>query len=618
MRHQPARSGRLPTVGGSGPVALALALLASTFLASGCGERAERGGGDTSGASGAGDPIARTLVIADEYVDGYYHQFPEEAYEVGYPNVPFDRLGDRSVEGLARWHAREDAWLEELGAIDPATLEDTEAAIPYAYALDRLAASVARRSCRMELWNVSSTWTGWQSMVASTFAQQPVGTDEARSDALARIRDLPRYLDTEIANLREGVRIGYTAPRSNVEAVLAQMNNLLDAAPEDSPWFDPAARDGSLEFADAIRVSIVEDVNPAIRRYRDYLAEEYMEKAREEVGVGANPNGAGCYLASIRYYTSLPLSPMEIFKNGLKQMERIQAEIQEIGRRSFGTEDTKALLELVRTDPQYTFSSGQEVLDYAQAAVDRAQEAVPEWFGFVPRSEVVIRPFPAFQKRSGGGFYSAGAEDGSRPGTYELGTYAPETISKAGMEATAFHETYPGHHMQVSVGLERAGVHPVLRYFFFSGTGEGWALYTERLAEEMGLYSSDLDRLGMLSNQALRAARLVVDPGMHALGWTRQEAIDYLLEKTAESEAAATSEIDRYIAVPAQATSYMTGSTEIVRLRAMAEAHLGDAFDIRAFHDLVIADGTVTLGMLRKKVVSWMGEQQRMLPAERE
>jgi len=165
--------------------------------------------------------------------------------------------------------------------------------------------------------------------------------------------------------------------------------------------------------------------------------------------------------------------------------------------------------------------------------------------------------------------------------------------------------------MQVSVGLERAGVHPVLRYFFFSGTGEGWALYTERLAEEMGLYSSDLDRLGMLSNEALRAARLVVDPGMHALGWTRQEAIDYLLEKTAESEAAATSEIDRYIAVPAQATSYMTGSTEIARLRAMAEAHLGDAFDIRAFHDLVIADGTVTLGMLRKKVARWMGEQQR-------
>jgi len=213
-------------------------------------------------------------------------------------------------------------------------------------------------------------------------------------------------------------------------------------------------------------------------------------------------------------------------------------------------------------------------------------------------------------KSSGGGFYSAGSADGTRPGKYELGTYRPETISKAGLEATAFHETYPGHHMQVSVGLERAGLHPILQFFFFSGSGEGWALYTERLADEMGIYSGDIDRLGMLSNEAFRAARLVVDPGMHALGWTRQQAIDYMLANTAESEASVSSEVNRYIAVPAQATAYLTGSLEIQELRKLASDQLGDQFDIRAFHDLIIADGTVTLGMLRKKVEKWIRDHQ--------
>ena len=187
----------------------------------------------------------------------------------------------------------------------------------------------------------------------------------------------------------------------------------------------------------------------------------------------------------------------------------------------------------------------------------------------VPAADVVVRPYPAFQKRTGGGFYTAGPP--GQPGTYLLGTYEPEKLSKAGLEATAFHETYPGHHMQASVVLERGGAHPVLKYFYNSGMGEGWALYTERLADEMGLYSGDIDRLGMLSNEALRAARLVVDPGMHVLGWSRERAIQYMLENTAESESEVAYEIDRYLAVPGQATAYLTGSLEIQRLRFEAD-----------------------------------------------
>jgi uncharacterized protein (DUF885 family) len=561
----------------------------------------------------AGDDPRETAVeaalrIAQEYVDGYYHQFPEEAYEIGYPDTPMDRLGDRGRAAMDAWRAREDAWLSELRAIDPKAVEGTGAAVPLAFALDRLEASVARRVCRPELWNVSPTWTGWQSMFSSTFAQQPVQTPEQRADALARLAAVPAYLDTEIANLRAGMEAGHLAPRSNVQAVLRQVEALLSAAPEDSPFHDPAARSGDEAFAGDVLELITGAINPAIKRYGAFLADEYT--GREAVGVSANPDGEACYAAAVRFHTSLSPGAREIHETGLREMARIQEEMLRIAIGSFGTDDVKGLLERLRTEPEYTFRSEDDVLAYARAAVDRAAARVHDWFGFVPDAEVVVRPFPAYQQASGGGFYSSGSVDGSRPGTYELGTYRPETIPKAGLEATAFHETYPGHHLQMSVALFGKGVHPVLRFLYVASMAEGWGLYSELLADEMDLYSSDLDRLGMLSNQALRAARLVVDPGMHVLGWTREQAIGYMMDNTAESLAAVESEVDRYLATPAQATAYMTGSLEILRLRAEAEGRLGDRFDVRGFHDVILADGAVTLPMLRRAVERWADGRQ--------
>ncbi|HJS46787.1 MAG TPA: DUF885 domain-containing protein, partial [Gemmatimonadales bacterium] len=482
------------------------------------------------------EEAAEAIRIAQEYVDGYYHQFPEEAYEIGYPDTPMDRLGDRSPAAMDAWRAREDAWLAALRALDPANVEGTEAAVPLAFALDRLEASVARRVCRTELWNVSPTWTGWQSMLASTFAQQPVATPEERADALTRLRAVPAYLDAEVANLRAGRAGGYLAPAPNVAAVIRQADALAGAAPAESPFGEPAARAADAAFTRQVHALVADSINPAIRRYRDFLAGEY--RGRGSVGVSANPGGAACYAASVRFHTSLDLPAREIHETGLREMERIQSGMARIATDSFGTGDVKGLLERLRTDPRYTFRTGDDVLAYARAAVDRAAAAAPRWFGFVPDARLVIRPFPDFMQASGGGFYSVGSQDGTRPGTYELGTHRPETISKAGMEATAFHEAWPGHHLQMSVALHGQGIHPLLRYMYIPAMGEGWGLYSELLADEMGLYSGELDRLGMLSNQALRAARLVVDPGMHELGWTREQAIEYMLAHTAESRGA--------------------------------------------------------------------------------
>jgi uncharacterized protein (DUF885 family) len=548
------------------------------------------------------------LRIAQEYVDGYYHQFPEEAFEVGYPDTPMDQLGDRSVPAMRAWNAREDAWLAALRRIEPAALANTPAAIPYAFTRDRLEASAARRVCRSELWNASPTFNAWQSMLSSTFAQQPVATETQRRQALARLQAMPRYLDTEISNLRTGMAEGYRAPAVNITAVLGQLDGLLAGQPEDSPFYSPAAHADDDAFRSQVRALVVEAINPAIDRYRTFLATEY--RGREAIGIAANPNGTACYAASIRFHTSLAIDPKNIHETGLREMARIEEEMRDIARESFKTDDVKTLLERFRSDGQYSFKSEDEVLAYARAAVARAETAMPAWFGFVPDAKLIVKPFPAYMKASGGGYYAAGSVDGTRPGTYELGTYLPETISRVGIESTAFHESYPGHHQQMAVAIFGKGVHPVLRYLYVSSVAEGWGLYSERLADEMKLYSSPADRMGMLSNQAFRAARLVVDPGMHVLGWSREQAIGYMLAHTAESRPEIEREIDRYLATPGQASAYMTGSLEILRLRHEAERQLGARFDIRGFHDVVLANGAVTLPMLEAAVKEWMNRSR--------
>jgi uncharacterized protein (DUF885 family) len=263
------------------------------------------------------------------------------------------------------------------------------------------------------------------------------------------------------------------------------------------------------------------------------------------------------------------------------------------------------LLQQVRTDPKYTFKSREALIAYSQAALARAKAAVPQRFGLLPKADVVIQPYPKFREKNGPNEYNAPAEDGSRPGIFFINAYQPDKHSRVEDESTAFHETIPGHHLQGSIALERKGIHPIGRYISNSGYAEGWALYAERLADEMNLFSSDLDRLGMLSSQSLRAARLVVDSGIHTMGWTRQQAIDYMLAHTAESEHDSSSEVDRYVIYPGQATAYMLGMLQIRQARDDAEKTMGTKFDIKAFHDRVLEDGGVPLTFLTAKVKHW-------------
>jgi uncharacterized protein (DUF885 family) len=551
----------------------------------------------------------RVKALADAYLDGWFDRNPDQVTAYGVPGRHHDKFPDNSLESLRAWQAKEDAWLADAKQIDPATIQAAPLRATYAIVREALEGSIAVRVCRNELWTVSQFVNGWQVGAGYLVTIQPVGTDQARAEAMARWAALPEYIDTEIANLREGLKAGYSAPKGNVRIVIDQMNSLISGPAKDSPFSSPGARDKTPKFQRSFDDLMKDRIVPAFVRYRDFLKNEYLPAAREQIALSANPNGAACYESAIRYFSSLPKSSKEVHEIGLREIDLLAKEMQSIAERSFGSSDVPALLQRLRTDPQYLFKDREELIRYSQAALARAKAAAPAWFGLLPKADVIIEPYPKFREKNGPNEYNSPAEDGSRPGIFFISAYQAEKKSKAGPESTAFHETVPGHHLQGAIALERKDIHPIGRYLSNSGYVEGWALYTERLADEMKLYSSDLDRLGMLSSQALRATRLVVDTGLHAQGWSRQQAIDYMLTHTTEAQDDAAAEIDRYIIYPGQATAYMLGMLEIQKARADAEKKLGPMFDIKSFHDRVLEDGAVPLTFLTEKIRAWVASQ---------
>jgi len=558
------------------------------------------------------DELAKRVnALADRYVKEYFDAFPYQAVTAGAPDTHPDQLVDHSLPALESWQKREDAMLSELRTMDVASLEGRAEALTYKFLQNQLESSQRARVCHMEFWNVSPTYTGWQADFALAAGGQATATDADRRDALARYSNLPKYLDDEIANLKEGLKLKYSAPKHNVEMVIAQMDAMLKAPVSDSPFVQMAKKDAPAAFRQQLEQLETQKIRPAIQRYRAFLKDTYLPAARTAVGVNANPSGDACYDAAVRLYATVAMKPGDINDLGRSQMDKIEMQMREIGARSFGTSDPAELMKKVSTDPKYKFKSRQDLIKFAESAVERARLALPKAFGRLPKAPVIVEPYPAYLEKSAPGGQSVPPTADGKPGKYMINAYDATNQSRAGAESTAFHETYPGHHLQGAIALEREGLHPILRYFFLSGFGEGWALYAEHLSIEMGLYSSDLDRLGQLSNAALRAARLVVDSGMHGLGMTRDAALDYLMRHVAGTADGAAAEVDRYIAVPGQATAYMIGNLEIQRLRAQAEKALGPKFDLRAFHDVVLEDGTMPLWVLRDKVERWVAKAKQ-------
>ncbi len=544
--------------------------------------------------------------LEDRYLRERFRRLPEAATRMGWPEADHAAVTDVRPEAIAEWHRFEDALLARARAIDPRSLAGEPEAVALGLLLEALQGSIARRPCRAELWSVSSIG-GWQSSYASLAEVQPVSTPEQKQAATARLRGLAARVDRELDNLKDGVRLGYVATRQNVERALGELERLLATPPALWPYTRPGARADDPALAGELAAIVERDVVPAVQRYRSYLADEYLGRARTEPGLLALPDGEACYRGSVRAAVTLDVPPEEIHRTGLARMEAIHAEMRGIAERSFGTTDVVGLLRRLRDDATLRFRDREELLAVTRAAVARAQAEAPRWFGRTPRAAVRVQEYPEFRRGSNpAASYTPDWSTGSLAGIYFINAFAPERETRARVESTAFHETIPGHHFQIALALEQGEASRLGKYVGNSGFVEGWALYAERLADEMGLFSSDVYRFGMLSSEAFRAARLVVDSGLNFLGWPRQRAIDYLVANAGTEPSFAASEVDRYVAWPGQATAYLLGALEIRRLRAEAERALGARFDVRAFHDAVLEDGALTLPMLRERVARFV------------
>jgi uncharacterized protein (DUF885 family) len=311
--------------------------------------------------------------------------------------------------------------------------------------------------------------------------------------------------------------------------------------------------------------------------------------------------GTETYGKLIRVHTSLDLTPSELHQTGLREVARINRETEELGAKVFGAKDRKEILRRLRNDRSLYFTSRDEVAAKAESALAKANAAISKWFGRLPKTPCeVVRMEPHEEKHSTIAYYRSPAADGSRPGRYYINTSAPETRPRYEAEALAYHEAVPGHHLQIAIAQELEGVPEFRKNSGVTAFIEGWGLYSERLADEMGLYSSDLDRMGILSYDSWRACRLVVDTGMHAMGWTRRQAIDFMYENSALAMNNIVNEVDRYITWPGQALAYKTGQLEMIRLRQESKERLGASFDVRSFHDALLGNGALPLKALRQ------------------
>ena len=542
--------------------------------------------------------------IADDYYAHVLGTTPEAAYFSGVELARHDGLQDNSPGGRGASDAVIDSLLEELRAVDAESLVGQGAWITHTILLEELEATVGKRVCRTELWNVNQMG-GWHSGYAQIAELQPVGTAELREQSLARWSRFASYIDQEAANLKEGIELGYSAPKTVVQRVINQIDGVLALDVPEAPFFSPAARDDDDAFVAATRALVSEQIYPALSRYRDYLAGAYIKRARDELSITANPDGLACYEASLRAYTTLKRSGKDVFELGKTTVEANKAAVIELGKAAYELTDFKAILDRAKSDTSERFTNKQELLQFSRDMVARAEAEMPNWVGTMPEQPVEVVPFDEHEEGTGrSAHYRPGTDQ--LPGQYRIPLYKPEEQSRGNAEATAFHEAWPGHHLQVAAAKGGDGLHPVSQIIWFSGPGEGWARYSEALAEEMGLY---VTTTGPIKRRAWPARGMVVDPGIHLFGWTREEAIEFMMAAGRFPETMGDQMVDRIAILPGQLTAYDSGGLEILALRRQAEEALGDDFDIREFHDRILENGMIPLPALRTHIERWIAQQ---------
>ena len=446
----------------------------------------------------------------------------------------------------------------------------------------------------------------------------PFKTVEDYENNLKRHAEYAVLIDRAIGRFRQGEESGVVETKMTVRNMVEQLDTQLKQKPEDSAFYGPVKQfpDGigaadRERLTQAYRAAITDGIYPALTRLRDYLKNDYLADAREGYGLMYMKGGDKLYRYQIQSTTTLPLTPEEIHETGLKEVARITAEMEKV-RQQVGFKGTLAqFFEHIRTDPKFKMKS-RDALTQRYYEIGKTVDAkLPAYFSTVPKAKLEIRPYEPFREKfQAGGSYEQGTPDGSRPGVFYFNAYDLPSRTTPGMTTLYLHEGAPGHHFQISLAQENEALPSFMRFGGNTAYVEGWALYSETLGYDMGLYEDPYQRFGTLDDEMLRAMRLVVDTGIHSKGWTRDQAIKYMLAHSGMSRTDATAEVERYIVIPSQATAYKIGALTIQRLRAKAEAELGDKFDVREFHEQVLMTGALPLAILEQKIDRWIAEKK--------
>ncbi len=536
-----------------------------------------------------------------------------------------DELGDGISEA---WLARDEALVRDclarLGAVDRGRLGEREQVSydTFRYKLelrrDEYAAGFARADALMPI----TQFDGLHIVLPQFGANggiQPLETPAEHERWLARAAQWPAWVDQAIANMRRGMETGVVLPRVVAERVLPQLEAHIVEDPTDSVFWDPARAlptdTAGAALAARYRELIEQSIVPGYRRLQAFMRDEYLPRTRVTVGRAALPNGPAWYRQDIRRHTTLALSAEEIHQRGLEEVARRLAELDAVRKRLGFDGDRAAFFDSLRTDQRWRFPSGDAALTAYRGMKQRVRERLPELFGKLPRADYEIRPVEPFRAASAAAAnYRRTDALGTRPGVFFLNTSDLSRIPTFETTALSLHEAEPGHHLQTALAAEAAELPAFQRFEWVTAFGEGWALYAETLGEPMGLYSDPEQYLGFLHSRLFRANRLVIDTGLHAFGWSRERAIRQFVDNSPLPEADARAEVERYIVWPGQALAYLTGALEIERLRAEAQQALGPRFDLRAFHDEVLGDGTIPLAVLEVKIARWTRERAARAP----
>jgi uncharacterized protein (DUF885 family) len=571
--------------------------------------------------------------LADEYWDSVMEAYPSFATLLGDRRFD-DRIEDVSAEAERQLQSRWVGLLDRVDALDPAGLEPAD--------------HVTRSLLRVELANgiegldlrltelASDQMTGIHADMLTNAPQINAPTPESAAALVERHRRIGTLLDQAVERFRAGLAAGRTPARLAIERSVHQLDGYLASPIESDPFVTLAGPgsgsgssagsgggpgggdgsdsdsgwDGEAAWREELATVAREVIRPAFQRYRDVLAGELLPAARPDDRCGLawlddRDEGARIYRTLIRQHTTLDgLDAEEIHRIGLAEIDRLAEEYADVGQRLFGTRELATIFDRLRRDPKLRYTSGDEMMADARRCLEAAAARMGDWFGRLPRAECEIKPVPDFLADDApGAYYFPPAADGSRPGAYFVNSARPAESTRFETAAVAFHEAIPGHHLQLTIASELEEL-PRFQRFSWSNTAfvEGWALYSERLADEMGLYRDDLDRIGMLAADSWRSARLVVDTGIHALGWSREQAVDCMVANVPVSRDLIEVEVDRYVAMPGQALGYKVGQLEIQQLRRQTQQARGSAFDIKAFHDAVLGSGSVSLPALREVV----------------